>query len=347
MKRALIGAGLLTAALAGGRVTQGCGPDAGDGGIDARADALTKPDATPDAVMFDVVSDAPPTPCSVPGYILDDAYDVSCGFCYASSTAVLPPPIAWEPCDPAAFPSGMVCRQMVEDWAVGQGPFAGSYISQVAPIWIRPDGTVTLGISRFDGMLAYRMVADADGPVYQAIVETSNSCTLGSYDLRDGRVVYRIFDSESGTLSEYGGGAYVASVGDLRPRVFVHYHNDTQHDRDYYVSSMGVFDADNIGSIVTQYDWATTAPVRVIDSSALNGGFGIAHVWPRSDAVFLDAYSGRLQQAACLDRRWRSRRPHCIPERSDARREQPRHRWCGHGVGVQLRPRRWWHHLPQ
>jgi hypothetical protein len=49
----------------------------------------------------------------------------------------------------------MVCKQMVEDWPIGQGAFKGEYISQVAPTWVQNDGTVTMAISRGVGNIGH------------------------------------------------------------------------------------------------------------------------------------------------------------------------------------------------
>lgn len=245
----------------------------------------------PDARADSAADAGPPQPCSVDGYLLDDAYDPACGFCYAQSKDKLPPPIAWATCDPTATPQGMVCRQMVEDWVPGQ--FGSEYISAQVPAWAQPNGTVTFMLGRLEWPNIYRIVADADGPVHQAILETkTDTCTLGLDDVRDGRVAYRVFDSESSPLSSFGGGAYVAQIDDLRPRVLAHYHNEKSNDRAYYVSSLGVFELGTAGFQLAQFDWTTGAPIRVITSAADDNGFGIAHVWPRGNAVFWDAYSG-------------------------------------------------------
>jgi hypothetical protein len=229
--------------------------------------------------------------CRVPGYLLDDAYDATCGFCYATSTAALPPPIAWRPCG-EGVPSGVQCRQMIEDW--DSGPRAPEHISPVAPAWVH-GSTVTFALSRLHGDRIERIVADADGPVRQAIVETApERCTLGTSDIRDGRVVYRVYDSETGPLSSYGGGSYGADVGELRPRVFTHYHDraDSPDDRSYTVSALGLFELGTRGFVLRQYDWATGALLRTLDSAAAHDGYAIAHVWPRSDGVFWDSYRG-------------------------------------------------------
>jgi len=271
-------------AIAVTRCSGGCGGEPQGPSVDGSSDS-GRADANPS----DAKSDAPPTPCLVDGYLLDDGYDAACGFCYAGSKEKLPPPITWKACDPLATPPGMVCQQMVEDWDPGQ--FGTEYLAGALPAWSH-DGTVTFLLGRMQWPFIYRVVADADGPVHQAMLETAPStCTLGHGDLRDARVAYRIYDSESGTLSGLGGGSYGADLDDLHPRVMTHYHPEKNNDRDYYVSNLGLFEISSLGFTINQYDWATGQFVRQITSANQENGFGIGDLWPQGDAVFWNDYS--------------------------------------------------------
>ena len=269
-------------AIVATRCVGGCGEPVAP--LDASIEASKR-----DVSQVDAGSDAPPTACSVDGYLLDDAYDPSCGLCYARSKEKLPPPITWKACDPLTTPAGMVCQQMVEDWAPGQ--FGSEYLGGQIPAWSH-DGTVTFLLGRMQWPMIYRVVADADGPVHQAMLETAPStCSLGRGDLRDGRVVYRIYDSENGALSGLGGGAYVAGIDDLRPRVLTHYHPESGNEREYYVSRLGVFEVSTLGFTVNQYDWGTGQLVRQVTSVGQEDGFAIGSLWPQGDAVFWQDYS--------------------------------------------------------
>lgn len=252
-------------------------------------------DAAPDAPPRDGAKDSPyvdttpPGSCGVEGYLLDDAYDKTCGFCYASDSKYLPPPMAWEPCDSQAEPKGMVCKEMTENWDPGQ--FAPDYISTVLKAWVHGKDVVTIALTRFQDPLIYRLVADADGPVHQVVIETNRSCTLCNYELGPGFAAYQVCDSEAkGKLSDYGGGALGGAVDSLRPRVFRHYHDESIHA--YYASATGLLELNLAGSEIKQYDWMTGNYVRSLDSAAQNGNYAVANLWPVDDAVFSDAYIG-------------------------------------------------------
>ncbi|CAN5364164.1 hypothetical protein BH09MYX1_BH09MYX1_10060 [soil metagenome] len=244
-----------------------------------------RPDASPDSAAID----SGKIPCSVAGYWLDDAYDPTCGFCYAKSKADLPPPITWMACDSFATPNGMVCRQMVEDW--GPGLFGSERISAAVRAWVQPNGVVTLMLGRLENPFIHRLVADADGPVHQAVVETQTTCTLGNYDIGDGKVAYRVYDSEvKGKLNDFGGGALGGDMNDLRPRVFLHYHGADKYSRTYYASSLGLFEIRTPS--IQRYDWVTGAMIDELWPPSEVNGFAVAHLWPSAGVAFWDAYAG-------------------------------------------------------
>ena len=91
-------------------------------------------------------------------------------------------------------------------------------------------------------------------------------------DLRDGRVVYQVFDSEAkGTLSEYGGGALVANIDDRAPRALIHYHD--QGTRGYNVGLPGVLETTTSpGNVMILHDWSDGSIQQQIWSSAMDQG---------------------------------------------------------------------------
>ncbi len=283
----------MAAAIVIVRVCGGCddsGPQGQDAAPDARADHKVLPDAIAD-------SDSAGVPCAVAGYALDDSYDANCGFCYPTSPAALPPPITWKSCDGSVTPPGMMCSLMVEDWDFGT---FFSYISGQVPAWVQPDQTVTFMIGRMQWPYIYRMVVDADGPVRQVILESNavpgtQRCTIGLDSIRDGYAAYRIYDSETSSTMELGGGGMGGDMNAVRPRVYAHYHND-HFSRDYYASALGLFEISTNGSTITEYDWNSGDAIQVIDSAAMNNNWGIGYVWPTSTAIFNDSNYGMLSE---------------------------------------------------
>lgn len=283
MRRTVVAAGFLSLAPIFTRLLSCSDPaeqQPSDAGVVAR-------DGAKDARGQDAAVDA--GPCEQVGYLPDDAYAPSCGFCYASAREYLPAPIAWKACPPNSEPQGMVCRQMVEDWDPGN--FAPLMISPFVAAWVQPNDSVTFVVSRLESSRIHRLVADADGPVHQAVLETTNTCTLGQYAIQAGKVAYRVYDSEAqGKPTSYGGGSMGGAIDDLRPRVYAHYHD--KEARSYYASAIGLLEVSTSNFEIKQYDWTTGAYLRTLDSPTQNGNLPISQVWPVGDAVFSDAYGG-------------------------------------------------------
>lgn len=262
----------------------GCseGPAPPDGGEERR-------DAKPIDANADVEPwDAGPSSCPAgpPGWMLDSQYDEACGFCYPSSKAVLPKPIAWEACGASALPPSASCRQIVTDWKLGN---VGEYLSPLHVGWVH-DGTVTLALTRFEGPLGYRMIADVDGPVRTSLLEVdTDQCTLGTYDVRDGRASYRIYSYSNSKPT--GGGAYGFGIDELKPRLYVNRKSEPGTiSRSYYVSALGLFETH--AGLITQIDWLSGKELRTIDSAATNGGFVFGTLNPDAQAVFWGGFVG-------------------------------------------------------
>jgi hypothetical protein len=242
----------------------------------------------PDHISSEAIAgDGSPIPA---GWVPFNDYDPSCGFYVPTSKSVLPPPIQWAPCDPSyEQPPTIACRQMVVDWTP---PVAGQPggVTTLTPAWIDPTGRYFVGLGRSEGPLVYFLVAEADGPVHSAFIATYGApCVANLEEVRDGRVVYQIFDSEAkGTVSSYGGGALVANIDDLAPRVFLHYHD--QKSRGYSVGLPGVLEtlADPVNEMIL-HDWSNGSIEQVILTSGMDNGLQLVPTAFFGNSLFFEA----------------------------------------------------------
>ncbi|MEO8878349.1 MAG: hypothetical protein ABI461_22350, partial [Polyangiaceae bacterium] len=126
-----------------------------------------------------------------------------CGLFLAPSPTAnhFPKPIAWEACDAAlrTVEPQLACRQI-----------AGKTSPVEAAYFDRPKKSVVLVVQQSRGADTLTLVADADGPVHQAIARAASSpCELESPSVSGTSVVYRITDhvpsKETISLGAYGG----------------------------------------------------------------------------------------------------------------------------------------------
>jgi hypothetical protein len=286
----------------GGAILLVMGRGCGGQGVSPGADADTREatgfrDAqrvsTTDAALFEATADALgcQVPMRRPGVPVDwDFYadlHCSCELYVPSSPSALPPPVAWKACDAVAQPQGIACRQMIEDWP----PDAyGSGISGVAPGYARPDGTVVMQISRFTGSMVYRLIAEADGRVYQAILEANppDGCTLGNSDLADGKYVFFVYPN--GGLEPVSLAALAGDVTDFRQRVFLDFADSTPGTRDFAAGLPGVLEL-TTGQWLILHDWADASKTTFIWSPAQDNGLQQTGMFFRGDALFWSASS--------------------------------------------------------
>jgi hypothetical protein len=259
----------LLSAVAVARLGCACSGSGTEGTADGSTDAMGALDVRRESVALD----SPGGDGGVPeGWIPFNDYDPSCGFYVPTSAAVLPPPIQWQPCDPSYVqPPGIACQQMVATWTP---PTPGYPLgTALAPGWFMSNGVYMMAIARAVGNYTYLLVAEADGPVHSALLATyAAPCNATPVDLRDGRVVYQVYDSEAkGKLSEYGGGALVANIDDLAPRVLLHYHD--QGTRSYSVGLPGVLETTTMpGNVMILHDWLDGSKQQQIWSTAMDNG---------------------------------------------------------------------------
>ncbi len=221
-------------------------------------------DSAPEA-SANVVSPGVPA-----GWMEFTDYAPECGFYVPSSTATLPAPIEWAPCDSAVQPVGIGCRQIKVTW---QGPPNNNPVGfMLNQAWISPSGVYTMAIARgFPGM-TYYLVADADGPVHSALLATKETqCRPFPEDLRDGRVVYKVYETDAtGALSEYGGGALVSNLDDLKPRAYLRFHDRVAHS--YLVGLPGVLEVLSAPNAFVLHDWTNPSTALMTWSSAQDNG---------------------------------------------------------------------------
>jgi hypothetical protein len=250
-------------------------------------------DGGPYGVVGDaaVVVDAGEDPPSDAGALLGNApdgwarwndYDPSCSFYVPLTKDALPSPIAWEPCGAGLVPTGVSCQQMAIDW----GP--NGTLSASVSSYVQPSGGVLFQISRSFGPAGaekyYRLVAEADGPVHQAILDLGNQCGMGTGSVYADKVVYWVADSESGKLGASGGGAAGGKI-DERPSVLLHFHDKTPRD---YAAGATTFMEDSLGA-VWRHDFLSPDTKLAIPFSPDDVGLISANYFYVGNDIFWDS----------------------------------------------------------
>jgi hypothetical protein len=164
--------------------------------------------------------DSPPGDSGLEGWELYTDYDPACGIYVPTEAKYLPEPIRWESCSVMEHghglpgPDGMECRTIALDHDGGEPDKLS--LARAADV---VGGKVRLLIGRDVGSRTYRMIADIDGPVHQALFHTGG-CGLGGFKMRGGNVMYRMYDTDA-TDTYWPGGAIGGPVESLRPRVYL------------------------------------------------------------------------------------------------------------------------------
>jgi hypothetical protein len=203
-------------------------------------------------------------PATVPaGWEYFPDYSCVCGLYYAPTADLLPPPIQWRDCDGTATPPGAICRQMTEDW---NADASGIGISPWVRGYVRGDGHVILQVSRVDASLIYRLLGDADGPITQAILEASPSCTLGQSSVAAGFYEYTL----TGASSPGPGAVLAGAVSGLRPSLFLQYEPVGNVMPYYVVGVSGVLEETQ--SDLVLYAWSQPMAPMSIGAAAQDPG---------------------------------------------------------------------------
>lgn len=281
----LVGVGFLAAA-------HGCSSPGG-GGSDAIADA-----APGDAgKLFDVdYTDAPactipPKPVGVPDdWELYTDYDPCCLLYVPKTPASLPPPLKWRSCDNAWLADGGIdgsvsgadaagCRQI--DQPTAGSPMFGASVQ---------DDKVTLATGEFLNGFYVNVVAEADGPVHQALLETDrgSGCTPTPRDMRDGKYVYAMYPPR-----DFRGGGFVGGdVREFRPSFRHHFGDLLIHDM--VTGTVGVLDVDEHDQF-NLFEWSAT-PLVVRNPQDI----GLQNSFPSfaGKALFWESSAGPVNRIA-------------------------------------------------
>jgi hypothetical protein len=257
-----LAAALLFSALDGCRACEatsaGSSPDASADGappsLSHASDARAPSESTADS------EDSSPSTPGPDGWLPVD-YRASCGFFYAPSAERMPSPIRWTDCATAVnaspSPVSLACRQMAPDWPASTRVGFDRFFVPTSAAWVRPDGAVTLQINRGVAGVFHRVVADADGPVRQAIWDSAIRCTLGTSSLAAGHIVYGVSDDVvTGTLGPYDGGALGGTFDDPKPRTIVRHEG---HDQVVHTYAAGKLGALENASRIVGWDSPSTA----------------------------------------------------------------------------------------
>ena len=221
-------------------------------------------------------------PSQVPdGWELYTEYDPCCLLYVPSSPQYLPPPLTWRACDSAWSGDGGIdageCRQI--DATAAASPEFGASVRA---------GVVTLETTEAVNGAYASVVVDADGPVHQAFMQVGGSCGPAPRDMRDGKYVYRIYN----TGSFNGGGFIAGDVSEFRPS-FVHHFMD-QIDHGVVVGALGVLDVDQ-GDTLNLYEW-NDAPKAISNPQDI----GLRSSFPlfSGSALFWSASGGSYNRVA-------------------------------------------------
>jgi hypothetical protein len=256
-----------------------------DGGVDAPGPRL-------DGGRADETSPPEAGPVYGPeGWIRDDAFDPECGFYVPPSKDKLPPPIAWEACDPSENPPGIGCRQIALNWPPpSDGQFSSAPLDKSAAM-TDADGGVTLQVTRFTGPYAYRLVAEADGPVHTTVLETSPRCTLTRSSLKDHKVAFTAAEPAPGGLGSVRWGAMGGDIDELHPRTLRNY-QDTG-DRDYLAGATDFFENGPNG--LNLYSWVSGSLIKALTLGPSDPA-QVSEYWYQGDALFFSASNGNYSR---------------------------------------------------
>lgn len=212
MRRAGAAAGAFlfaAAALVGGRGCSASTPSsvASDATVAPPADSYIPWDGKGPACV------PPPRPAGVPdGWELYPDYDPCCGFYIPGASAPMPTPITWESCGSNAVPSGIACQRMKFDWTYPPGTPPIAYATMGTKI----GSNVLLKFTRLVGDYDYDVVANADGPILNSLLETQwKRCALGLQDLSGDRYVAGVLENNQSVPSGFLSGKTDRSLADV------------------------------------------------------------------------------------------------------------------------------------
>lgn len=159
----------------------------------------------------------------------------NCNFYAAPSPEKMPPPLVWEPCSSIVAPLGIDCRQIKFNW---QPPTNGGTTSIGGMSgWVDAAGKSWLAVGFTPADLAVYVVAEADGPVHQAISYKRGQCSITRARIDTTKAIFTVVRPHSKTSPEERG-AIGSDVNEV-PRVLEHWADGA--GRSYYAGPASYF----------------------------------------------------------------------------------------------------------
>lgn len=221
-----------------------------------------------------------PVPSKVPaGWERFSDWSCNCPFYIPASAAALPKPIEWEPCGGRLPGTGLKCRWMKVDWT-SQDRWPGGLYAPVgtnAEAVIDEAGMVRLSFMRIknepDQYYLMYLTADADGRIYTALVDASDSdqegCWIG-HDLSNHRVIYDFFGDDLNSdpfRRPQVHGTAGNLLTELRPTVWI---KQTGNDLEFDGNDDWLMERDMDHSTITLHPWSDLSQSILASSPRLD-----------------------------------------------------------------------------
>lgn len=174
-----------------------------------------------------------------------------CNLYAAPSPEKMPASLVWEPCSSIVAPLGISCMQIKETWP----PTSGGVSKGIAMFhaWQDASGKVGLALGYGTGGFSVRTVAEAGGPVHQAISYDRGQCSVTAGSLAAGKSVWMVVQPKSSTRPEERG-AIGGEAGSV-PLVLEHWNDGAA--RSYYAGPSSYF---ALGPANAVRSWTPGAP---------------------------------------------------------------------------------------
>jgi len=204
------------------------------GDVDARTDADAAADVAPPDARKDALPDAVPA-----GWQEYTGWSADCPLYVPGPGAQMPPPIEWEPCPAPPVPPELGCRRMKITWDGTIGFYPNFSLDPQT-------GAALLQFTRtgpdYNNSVFYRLVAEADGPVRTALLQTNASwdCQFFEQSLADGRFAVSAVTRLQGSGADAGKeeeGVVAGGIDDRTPTTVLKLPADPTAHSDWRISS--------------------------------------------------------------------------------------------------------------
>lgn len=209
--------------------------------------------------------DSPPFDGVPVGWVPDSTYPLCCGFFRPVSSKDLPQPLQWMPCDAAAkatLPTGATCQQLSPTWnsALGTEGISADGYFDIA----RQRVYLSLGFV-ISPTSSYAIVAEPDGPVWQAEFQASTSVCRAQPvppgSLAGGHFVWPVVEYQDQREDGFIGGA----IEDIQTRVGARWNDQLAHAT--IAGDAGIVDLSSAEKM-SLYSWVDASLVGEIASQA-------------------------------------------------------------------------------